>query len=51
MSRGERKAMITRDHPGSEFEPSMRSSFYQPVIVLLRLEGREPGELGIDAAH
>ena len=50
MSRGERKAMIRRDHPGLKLEPSMRSAFDQPVVLLLRDQGGESGEPGVDAA-
>ena len=44
MSRGDRKAMIARDRPG--LPPPMPSADDQPLLVLLRAEGREPGEPG-----
>jgi len=37
--------------PGFEFEPTMRSPIDQPVVVLLRAQGREPANPGADAAH
>ena len=43
MSRGERKAMMRRDHPAL--------SLSRQCKVLSSAQGGEPGELGPDAPH
>ena len=41
-----------RPHPPwPELGPSMPSALDQPLVLLLRAEGREPGEPGADAPH
>ena len=45
MSRGERKAMITRDAPRAELEPSMPPAFDRPVLVLYAPRGESPSSL------
>ena len=51
MSRGERKAMMRRDHPALSLSRQCKVLSDQPVVFLLRAQGGEPGELGPDAPH
>ena len=49
MSRGERKAMITRDAP--ELSLAVNAAYFRsPVLVLLCAQGGEPFESGADAS-
>ena len=51
MSRAERRAMVTRPHPGLEFEPSMPFAIDRAILALLHAQGRECGEPCANAAH
>ena len=51
MSRGMRKAMISRDHPGLRFRQQCDLLCREPVVLLLRANGPARGDSDLNAAH
>ena len=51
MSRAERRAMVTRPHPGLSLSRQCPFAIDRAILALLHAQGRECGEPCANAAH